>query len=89
MKLNSCLISRYDAGTDFCPAHSDNEPWLDPKGNICTLSFGAQRVMKFTRPESALTTSSNDTESIEVELPHNSLLRFQKVTRRLETQHDT
>ena len=76
--LNSCLISRYDAGSDFCPAHSDNEPWLDPKGNICTLSFGAQRVMRFTRPESASTTFSNDPESIDLELPHNSLLRFSR-----------
>ena len=34
--------------------------------------------MKFTRPESASTTSSNDTESLEVELPHNSMLRFSR-----------
>ena len=36
--------------------------------------------MKFTKPESASTTSSNDPKSIEVDLPHNSLLRFSRAS---------
>ena len=51
---------------NFVFLSSNNEQWLDPKSNICTLSFGTQRVMKFKRPGSASTTDGNDPELIDV-----------------------
>lgn len=45
--VNSCLITRYSNGEQFCPRHSDDEETIAPESNIYTLSMGAQRKMNF------------------------------------------
>ena len=47
MKVNSCLISRYDSGLNHIPMHRDDEPVIDPESHIITLSLGATRTMSF------------------------------------------
>ena len=64
--INSCLITKYSDGTDFCPPHSDNEDEISPESHIYTLSVGACRKMEF-HPM-----NSNGVET-EKELPAGSL----------------
>ena len=69
--INSCLITKYSDGTDFCPPHSDNEDEISPESHIYTLSVGACRKMAF-HPM-----NSNGVET-EKELPAGSLLIFSR-----------
>ena len=69
--VNSCLLTRYKSGQNICPPHSDNEPYIAPQSNIFILSFGSERVMKF----SAINNTSN---SVEVSLSDNSLISFSR-----------
>ena len=73
---NSCLISQYDKGTDFCPSHKDDEPWINPTSNICTVSIGCERVMRFSRPNNA--DNDREIDSVDLNLPHNSMLLFSR-----------
>ena len=72
---NSCLISQYNTGSDFCPSHKDDEPWIDPKSNICTISLGSNRVMRFSRSQSP---NESEPEPLDLELQNNSLLMFSR-----------
>ena len=74
--FNSCLISRYDDGNDFCPSHKDDEPWLDPKSDICTFSIGSTRVMRFSKPNSP--NDETEPEPLDLQLPNNSMLTFSR-----------
>jgi hypothetical protein len=46
--INSCLISRYNDGSQYIPPHRDNEPVIDPESHIVTVTIGAERKMTFT-----------------------------------------
>ena len=70
MLLNSCLVTRYKTGSNVCPPHSDDEPFISPKSNIFTLSIGCNRDMTFT--------SIDGTSSASIELLNNSLLSFSR-----------
>ena len=74
--FNSCLISQYDNGSDFCPSHKDDEPWIDPKSNICTISIGCQRTMRFSKPNNMA--DDLEPESSDLQLPINSMLIFSR-----------
>lgn len=45
--FNSCLCNLYHDGTESMGWHRDNEPELDPKQPIASLSLGAERKFKF------------------------------------------
>lgn len=47
--INSCLISRYQDGSNYIAAHSDDEPVINPESSIITVSLGADRTMRFSR----------------------------------------
>ena len=70
--FNSCLISEYENGSDFCPSHRDDEPWIDPKSDICTFSIGDTRVMRFTKPSSQ--NHDSEADPIDQPLTNNSML---------------
>jgi alkylated DNA repair dioxygenase AlkB len=46
-RMNSCLISRYETGSNHIPMHRDDEPVIDPESLILTVSIGAERKMTF------------------------------------------
>ena len=48
MKINSCLISRYNSGVNGIPSHRDDEAAIDPDSHIVTVSIGAERQMTFS-----------------------------------------
>ncbi len=56
--LNSCLVNRYSDKSKSLPEHADNEPDIDPKSLILTLSLGSSRHLLFrdmhTREETRL-----------------------------------
>ena len=68
--INSCLVTKYANANSHCPAHSDNEPMLNPLGSIFTLSLGAPRKMTFTNIK------THQTEDIL--LPSNSILNVSR-----------
>lgn len=72
LEVNSCLVTRYQNGSNICPPHSDDEPFIAPKSNIFTLSIGSQRSMAFT--------SIDGTSSTTLDLPNNSLLSCTRVS---------
>lgn len=45
--FNSCLLNYYNDGEDYMGWHSDNEPDLDPRSPIASLSLGAERKFSF------------------------------------------
>lgn len=45
--INSCLISRYNSGSNVIPHHQDDEPTINPDSLIMTASLGASRMMSF------------------------------------------
>ena len=67
-KGNSVLVTCYESGENSCPAHKDDELWINPTSAIHTLSLGAERTMRFT--------SGDEGEQKDVKLPDNSLLTF-------------
>jgi len=46
--INSCLITRYNNGSQHIPPHRDDEPVIDPESHIVTVTLGAERKMTFT-----------------------------------------
>jgi alkylated DNA repair dioxygenase AlkB len=62
---NSCLISRYEDGSQYVPPHADDEPFIGTSSDIFTLSLGATRDMQFTNchdksmPQTVLTLEDN------------------------------
>ena len=69
--VNSCLITRYKDGTNTCPRHSDDEPFISPWSDIFTFSVGGERSMLFT-------SIKDDTTSIP--LSTNSLVTFSRAS---------
>lgn len=69
--INSCLVTRYVNGSNICPKHSDDEPFIAPCSDIFTLSIGAERSMLF---------NSVNGESNAIALPSNSLLAFSRAS---------
>lgn len=47
LNANSCLVTLYSDGNDYCPMHADNETCIDPESDIVTISLGATRTMSF------------------------------------------
>lgn len=70
--FNSCLLNRYADGTQGMGWHSDDEPELGPEPVIASLSFGAERTMRFRHKQSGATA--------EVLLEHGSLLLMRGAT---------
>ena len=40
-------MTRYKSGSDYIPAHRDNEPLFNPESEVVTVSLGANRSMTF------------------------------------------
>ncbi len=64
--FNSCLCNLYHDGSESMGWHRDNEPELDPKASIASVSLGAERRFDFRHRESR--------EKIHVLLESGSLL---------------
>ena len=47
LNVNSCLISKYQSGSNHIPMHRDDEPVIDPESLILTVSLGAKRTITF------------------------------------------
>ncbi len=62
---NSVLLNRYASGQDGVAWHADDEPEMNPKHSIASVSLGAARKFKFRR------NGQNETEA--VLLTHGSL----------------
>jgi alkylated DNA repair dioxygenase AlkB len=71
--INSCLVTLYEDGADFCPPHCDDESWINPESSIYTISLGAERVMKFTPVHGS---DNPSVDHVETKLPSGSLLSF-------------
>ena len=69
--INSCLVTRYKNGSNMCPQHSDDEPFISPWSDIFTMSIGCERIMQF---------NSISNSSASVSLPSNSLLAFSRAS---------
>ena len=67
---NSCLISLYENGTQSCPPHSDDEPFINPASEIFTLSIGATRSMQISETRGDL--------KHDIPLVDNSVLTFSR-----------
>ena len=66
--FNSLLLNLYRNGKDAMGFHADNEPELDPKAPIASLSFGASRTLRF-KPQRGI-----QGESMSLELGNGDLL---------------
>ena len=44
---NSCLMSKYTDGEEYCPPHRDDEDSIDPESYIYTISIGAERPINY------------------------------------------
>jgi alkylated DNA repair dioxygenase AlkB len=75
--FNSVLANLYRNGNDAMGWHSDDEPELGPAPVIASLSLGAPRRFVF-RPK-----TPRGPATMELELPHGSLLRMAGATQRL------
>ena len=70
--LNSLLLNLYRDGGDAMGCHADDEPELDPKAAIVSLSLGAGRTLRFKpKPRSPL---AHGSPPIAVDLGHGDLL---------------
>ena len=72
-KVNSCLVTLYENGSQYCPPHSDDEPFIGPLSDIYTMSIGATRTMRFNNLD---TLSTN--KEIDVPLTDGDLLVFSR-----------
>ena len=71
-RFNSCLLNFYHDGEDYMGWHSDDEPELDPKASIASLSLGSERKFAFKHRKTK--------ETISTFLPHGSLLVMKSPT---------
>ena len=84
--FDSVLANLYRDGNDSMGWHSDDEPELGPQPLIASLSLGAERRFRFRRRRArGEPTWPGDT--LELRLPHGSLLRMAGDTQRLY-RHD-
>ena len=74
-RFNSVLANLYRDGNDAMGWHSDDEPELGPRPVIAALSLGAARRFRLRR-RSARGEPARPGETIELLLPHGSLLRM-------------
>ena len=72
--INSCLVTKYTDGHQFCPSHSDDEYEIHPDSNIYTLSIGVNRKMVFH------SVSDPNNEHSHTQLPDGSLLIFSRLS---------
>ena len=79
--FDSVLANLYRDGNDAMGWHSDDEPELGPAPVIASISLGAPRRFLF-RPRNA----PRGPATLELELPHGSLLRMAGATQHL-SQH--
>ena len=80
--FNSVLANLYRDGDDAMGWHSDDEPELGPAPVIASLSLGAERRLRFRRrPARAAPVSGEAT--LDLRLPHGSLLRMAGATQHL------
>lgn len=84
--FNSVLANLYRDGRDSMGWHSDDEPELGTQPVIASLSLGAERRFRFRRRRArGELTQPGDT--VELVLPHGSLLRMAGATQQLY-RHD-
>ena len=67
IKFNSVLLNLYRNGKDSMGWHSDDEPELGMQPVIASISLGQERKLRFRK-------KTNTRETIDVSLPHGSLL---------------
>lgn len=80
-RFNSVLANLYRDGSDSMGWHSDDEPELGAQPVIASLSLGAERRLRFRRKLTAgVRPAASD--SVELVLPHGSLLRMVGDTQR-------
>jgi alkylated DNA repair dioxygenase AlkB len=65
-QFNGCLLNLYDSGEIGMAWHSDNEPELDSKGMIVSVSFGATRTFQLKHKQSG--------EKIDIQLENGSVV---------------
>ncbi|MCU0429843.1 MAG: alpha-ketoglutarate-dependent dioxygenase AlkB [Cytophagaceae bacterium] len=53
--FNTCLINRYHHGGEGMSWHSDDEPELEPRSTIASVSFGAARKFEFKHKHTSQT----------------------------------
>lgn len=85
-RFNSVLANLYRDGRDSMGWHSDDEPELGAQPLIASLSLGAERRFRFRRRRSR-GESVRPGDTVELVLPHGSLLRMAGATQRLY-RHD-
>ncbi|HEX8777628.1 MAG TPA: alpha-ketoglutarate-dependent dioxygenase AlkB, partial [Rhodanobacter sp.] len=85
-RFNSVLANLYRDGRDSMGWHSDDEPELGARPLIASLSLGAERRFRFRRRRSR-GEPVRPGDTVELVLPHGSLLRMAGDTQRLY-RHD-
>lgn len=68
--FNSCLLNYYRHGGEYISAHSDDERSLDAKGQVVSVSLGAERVMTIRR-------KNMQGKSVQIPLPPGSLFMME------------
>ena len=85
-RFNSVLANLYRDGHDAMGWHSDDEPELGARPVIASLSLGAERRFRFRRRR-ARGEPAQPGDTVELALPHGSLLRMAGDTQR-SYRHD-
>lgn len=85
-RFNSVLANLYRDGDDAMGWHSDDEPELGARPVIASVSLGAERRFRFRRRR-ARGEPAQRGDTVELVLPHGSLLRMAGDTQRLY-RHD-
>jgi alkylated DNA repair dioxygenase AlkB len=85
-RFNSVLANLYRDGRDSMGWHSDDEPELGERPLIASLSLGARRRFRFRRRR-VRGEPARPGDTLELVLPHGSLLRMGGDTQRLY-RHD-
>ncbi|MBA2077460.1 alpha-ketoglutarate-dependent dioxygenase AlkB [Rhodanobacter sp. PCA2] len=81
-RFNSVLANLYRDGDDAMGWHSDDEPELGARPVIASLSLGAERRFRFRRRR-ARGEPAQPGDTVELVLPHGSLLRMAGATQHL------
>ena len=80
-RFDSVLANLYRDGNDSMGWHSDDEPELGARPLIASLSLGAERRFRFRRRRARGEPACAD-DTLELRLPHGSLLRMAGDTQR-------
>lgn len=76
LRFNSLLLNRYRTGADRMGWHADDEPELDPRAPIASLSLGAARTFQL-RPRRPI---AGEERALSVELADGDLLLMEPPT---------